>query len=210
MSFLSGLGHVASDVGNGIVHGAEDVGNGIVHGAEDVGNGIKDGFTELIHGGANTAPTPTVNSTPPAPTQPSTWQAPSVDASGHIKVHHGALTDAADVIKKYVPELESVLAEISSHSGAFDSLMSWTTGSAVGGNLSAAVTAFHTAGKDTSQAHADTAGNLQGSAQSYSDAESTNAQTVAKVSSPGSAPSGSAPASGSSSTASSAGNGNWS
>jgi hypothetical protein len=196
------MGNIFSSIGNA-VSGAVD---GAVHDVEGAVDGVKNEFenavSDLLDGGASTAPTPTINSQPPAPTQPRQWQAPSVASSGHITVRHGALTDAADVIKKYVPELDSAIKEVQSHTGSFDSLMSWSTGQSFGGNLIAAVTAFGTAGKDTSQAHADLANKAQTTAQTYADTESSNARTVSQINSGGGASgggSGSASSSGGSS-----------
>ncbi|MCL2586203.1 MAG: type VII secretion target [Streptosporangiales bacterium] len=146
-----------------------------VHDVKAVVGDVKTAWTEVTSG-AQTAPTPTIGSSPPPAAQPNQWTAPSVDSSGHIKVHHGALTSAADVIKSYVSELESAINEVNGHIGSFDSLAGWATGASFCGNLTSAVTAFAQAGGDTSQAHADAAKNLSDSSSTYDSTESANAQ----------------------------------
>lgn len=128
-----------------------------------------------VTSGASTVPSPTV-SAPPAAVQPAAWTAPAVSSSGHIKVEHGALTSAADVIKSCASELDSVINEVNMHMDSFDSLAGWATGASFSGNLIAAVTAFAQAGGDTSQAHADTAKNLTDSSLTYGSTESANAK----------------------------------
>lgn len=170
-----------------------------VHDVESLAHGAKELWNDVTSG-ANTAPVPQVNSSPPRAVQPRTWTAPDVNASGHLTVHHGALTSAADVIKNYVTDLDNAINEITTHYSSFDSLMGWDTGSSFGGNLTAAVTAFTSAGNDTSEAHASTASNLTQTAAVYSDTETTNAQLAG----------GSSGSSGSSGSAgSSSANGNW-
>lgn len=146
----------------------------------DLFSDAKHAFTEVTSG-AYTAPTPKVGSSPPAPARPRTWTAPTVKDSGHIEVHHGALIDAAETIRKYVPELEAALKRVSSHSGAFESLMSWATGAAFGGNLSAAVSAFGSAGKQTSEAHLIHAKNAQDCAETYGGAETQSTQGIKAI-----------------------------
>ena len=197
-----------------------------IHDVEQLGHDAKSAWDEVTSG-ANTAPVPQVTSSPPPPVQPRTWTAPAVNASGHITVHHGALTTASDVIKNYVTEIDNAVSEVTSHIMAFDSLMGWDTGASFGGNLQNAVTAFTQAGQDTSQAHADTAGNLQSTAATYGDTETANARLASNIgggsspAAPSGSPAPSAPASGGPSSSgpsssgsapsgsSSASSGNW-
>lgn len=222
------IGNAVTGVAGDVVHAGEQGAAAIGHAAEQAGTDIKNEFGKLVSG-ATTAPTPQVTSRPPAATEPEQWTAPNVDAGGQITVHHGALTDAANVIKKSVPEIESALGKIGSHTGAFGSLMGWATGKAFGGNLEAAVTAFHTAGTQTSEAHLDTAANTQGSRDTYDDAEQKSKQGASSISAgsgvsdlnigaPGAAP-GTSPVAGSTGNAApaggqkpggQAGSGNWS
>lgn len=145
-----------------------------VHDVNAIVGDVKSTWNEVTSG-ANTAPTPTINSAPPAAVQPTAWTAPTVGSSGHIKVEHGALTSAADVIKSHVSELDSAINNVNMHINSFDSLAGWATGASFSGNLIAAVTAFSQAGGDTSQAHADTAKNLTDSSVTYDSTETTNA-----------------------------------
>lgn len=146
-----------------------------VHDVKAIVGDAKTAWNEVTSG-ANTAPTPTVDSHPPAAVEPHQWTAPAVASGGHIKVHHGALTSAADVIKSYVNELESVINEVNMHVDSFDSLAGWSTGASFCGNLTAAVTAFSQAGSDTSQAHADAAKHLNDSSSTYGSTEAANAR----------------------------------
>lgn len=145
-----------------------------VHDVKAVIGDAKNLYTEVTSG-AETAPTPTIDSAPPGAVTPSKWTAPAVASSGHIKVHHEALTSAADVIKGYVAELELSITNVNMHMSAFDSLAGWSTGAAFCGNLTAAVTAFSQAGNDTSQAHADAAKNLTATTAEYEGTEADNA-----------------------------------
>lgn len=156
-----------------------------VHDVEAVVGGAKATWNEITSG-ADTAPTPTIHGGPPAAVQPDAWTAPSVASSGHIKVHHGALTNASDVIKSYVAELDSVINEVNMHMDSFSSLAGWATGASFCGNLTAAVTAFAQAGGDTSQAHADTAKNLSDTVSTYGSTESANASLSKDTGSAGS------------------------
>jgi hypothetical protein len=154
-----------------------------------------------VTSGAHTAPTPTVNSSPPATVQPQVWTAPNVSASGHITVHRDALTNASDVVKRHLPALDDAINRVNAHSSAFDSLMTWATGSDFAGNLSSAVQGFALTSQQTSDAHAATAQNLSDTASTYEEAETSNTQAVGTVSAQ-------SPSSGSGSV--SAGSGNWS
>jgi hypothetical protein len=125
--------------------------------------------------GAHTSPTPQVHGAPPSPVTPRTWTAPTVGASGHITVHHGTLTTAADVLKNCVPDLETALEGVNQQTLAFDSLTGWDTGASFGGNLVNAVSAFLSAGQDTSQSHATAATSMSSTAATYDSTETANA-----------------------------------
>lgn len=146
-----------------------------VHDVKAIVGDVKTAWNDVTTG-ASTAPTPTIDGAPPPAVQPHQWTAPAVSSSGHINVHHGALTSAADVIKSYVTELDSAINEVNMHISSFDSLAGWSTGAAFSGNLTAAVTAFSQAGGDTSQAHADAAKNLTDTAGEYGSTETANAK----------------------------------
>ena len=169
-----------------------------IHAVEHVVGDAKNAFDEVTSG-AHTAPTPQVNSSPPASAQAQVWTAPAVGGNGQITVHRDALVDASDVVRKHLPELDAAINRVNSHSSAFDSLMTWQTGSAFAGNLIAAVEGFATTSQQTSDAHASTAQNLSDTAATYEAAETSNTQAARNVNSQ--------PSSGGSSPAAS---GNWS
>lgn len=145
-----------------------------------------------VTSGAHTAPTPTVSGSAPGPVTPATWTAPNVGSSGHFHVHRDHLTTAANVIRAALPDLDAAINEVNSHRAAFSSLTTWATGSALGGNLVSAVQGFASAGQDTSGAHGGAAQGLSDSATAYAEAETTSAQSIAKIggSSGASGPSG--------------------
>lgn len=185
-----------------------------IHAVEHVVGDAKNAFDEVTSG-AHTAPTPQVNSSPPETVQPQVWTAPAVGGSGHITVHRDALVDASDIVRKHLPELDAAINRVNSHSNAFDSLMTWATGSSFGGNLISAVEGFATTSQQTSDAHSAVAQNLSDTAATYEDAESTNTQAARNVGSQptpsGGSPSGGSPSGGSASGgSSSAASGNWS
>ena len=159
----------------------------------------EDKFDEVTSG-AHAARTPEVNSGPPAQVQPQVWTAPNVSGNGHITVHRDALTNASDVVKRHLPALDAAINQVNKHDSAFDSLMTWETGSALGGNLIAAVQGFASASQQTSDAHANAAQNLSDTASTYQDAETSSTQAVGNVSSQLPSSSGGASAS----------SGNWS
>jgi ABC-type transporter Mla subunit MlaD len=140
-----------------------------------------------------------VNSSPPPNVQPQVWTAPNVSGNGHITVHRDALTSASDVVKRHLQALDDAINRVNAHSNAFDSLMTWATGSDFAGNLSSAVQGFALTSQQTSDAHAATAQNLSDTASTYEEAETSSTQAVGTVN---------APSSGSGSV--SAGSGNWS
>lgn len=170
-----------SDLGKGAENVVSDIGHSVESGFDGAKNIIDDGINGIENLIAKTQPTPQVNSKPKPAVQPHQWTAPDVAASGQVTVHHDALTDAADVIKKYVPGLEAAVQEVAARSGAFDSLTTWATGQSFGGNLQAAVVAFQKSGTNTSQDHLDHAGKLTSASQAYSDNENTIAQSTSKI-----------------------------
>lgn len=180
--FFSEIGGAVSSAAHDVADSTRTAIDASVHVADQAGTDIKNELSKLTSG-AETAPTPRVDGSPPSPTEPEQWTAPSVNASGHFSVNHGALTDAADVIKKYVPQIEAALTEISSHKAAFESLMGWATGKAFGGNLESAVTAFHTAGTETSDGHSTIATTAQGTNEQYQDADQQAKQGVSQINS---------------------------
>lgn len=205
-NIFSSIGHAVGGAVDGAVHGVVNGAEDVVHGTEHVVDGAVNTVKDFLDGGAQTAALPSLqNPQPPTPVQPHTWQAPNVASSGHIKVHHGALLQAADVIQKYLPTLQEALQQVNSHNSAFNSLMSWSTGEQFGSNMQGAVTAFHQAGQNTHDAHAALASTAKSTAQTYSDVEATNARAVSNIDSGGS-PSGGTASGGSSSAAAS---GNW-
>lgn len=212
-NIFSSIGHAVGGAVDGAVHDVVNGAEGVVHGAENVVDGAVNTVKDFFDGGAQTAALPSLqNPQPPTPVQPQTWQAPNVASSGHIKVHHGALLQAADVIQKYLPTLQEALQQVNQHNSAFNSLMSWSTGAQFGSNMQGAVTAFHQAGQNTHDAHAALASTAKSTAQTYSDVEATNAQAVSNINSSG-GPSSSGTSSGGSSSggsSSAAASGSWS
>jgi hypothetical protein len=159
----------------------------------------EDKFDEVTSG-AHAASAPQVNSSPPTAVQPQVWTAPNVSGNGHITVHRDALTNASDVVKRHLPALDAAINRVNAHDSAFDSLMTWETGSALGGNLVAAVQGFASASQRTSDAHTNAAQGLSDTASTYEDAETNSTQAVRNVSSQLPSSSGGASAS----------SGNWS
>lgn len=161
------------------------------------GGAVNEFFT-----GADTAPTPQVNSSPPAQEAPKTWAAPDVSADQHITVHRDHLTSAADVIKAHLPELDAAVRDVEQQLNAFTSLAGWQAGEQIRQNLEALVQACAKLGQQTSDTHAQAAGALYETAAAYGSAEDANTQAANNVA----APSAGAPASDSSGSA----NGGWS
>ena len=159
-----------------------------------------DKFDEVTSG-AHTAATPTVHSSPPVTVPPQVWTAPDVSGDGHITVHRDALTNASDVVKRHLQDLDDAINRVNSHSAAFDSLMTWATGAAFGSNLATAVQGFALTSQQTSDAHGTAAQNLSDTASTYEDAETSNTRAVGTVSAQ-------LPSSGGGGV--SAGSGNWS
>jgi hypothetical protein len=207
-NIFSSIGNAVSGAVDGAVHDVVSDTEGVVHGAEHVVDGAVNQVKDLFDGGAQTAALPSLkNPQPPTPVQPHTWQAPSVASSGHIKVHHGALIQAADVIQKYLSALQDALQQVNQNNSAFHSLMSWSTGAQFGGNMQQAVTAFHQAGQKTHDVHTGMVSTAKSTAQTYSDVEATNARAVSNINASGGPSSGASSSGGSSSAAAS---GSWS
>ncbi|MBO0804068.1 MAG: hypothetical protein J2P25_13465 [Nocardiopsaceae bacterium] len=178
---------------------------------DDIGGALDDGwhhvedtFGELTNDGAVTAPPPQITSKPTPAKPPQPMKPQDVSAHGQVTVQPDALVSAADMIKSQLPALNGAISEIKKHSGAFDSLMGWSTGQAFGGNMTAAVDAFSNAGTQTGEAHSIAGDQLQGSSDTYREADANSAQTASSVQSQ--LPSGGgAPASGGTTNG-----GNWS
>lgn len=143
-----------------------------------MGSGGIGGFFDEVFTGANVAPCPQVNSSPPTVQAPKTWQAPDVSDAGKLTVHRDHLTSAADVIKSYLPELDAAVKAVQAQAGAFNSLSGWQTAEQALENLIATVQGFTAVGQGTSNAHAVTASKLVATAGAYEDAETNSTQAA--------------------------------
>lgn len=134
------------------------------------------GWFDEVFTGADAAPTPQVNSSPPGKVEPKTWKAPDVSAQGQVEVHRDHLTTAADVIKQYVPEIDAAVSKVQQRTSSFSSLQGWQTGAQLMGNLVTAVQGFAQLGGQAGDAHATTSKKLSESAAAYEEAEKLSTQ----------------------------------
>lgn len=155
----------------------------------DIVSGFLGGADEFLTG-ANTAPTPQVNSKPPAEVQPAQWQAPDVNASGHFTVHRDHLTTAAGIVRQHLPDIRDAISAIQQLYPSFDCLSGWPAGQTMCQNLVSTVESFATVGTATHDAHAGTASNLKGTADQYEEAETNSIQAVKSTGAGGGGPSG--------------------
>lgn len=139
--------------------------------------GFSGGVNEFLTG-ADTAPTPQVNSYPPQQGAPKTWNAPDVSAAGHIHVNTSHLTSAADVIKSHLPELDAAVQAVNQQLSAFGSLAGWQAGEELKSQLESLVQQCERLGRETSETHAETAAALYDTASSYGEAEDSNARAA--------------------------------
>ena len=151
-------------------------------------SGVVGGANEFLTG-ANTAPTPQVNSKPPAEVQPERWQAPEVNASGHLVVHRDHLNTAAGIVRQHLPEVQAAITAVKELYPSFGCLSAWPAGQAMCRNLVSAVESFATVGTATHEAHAGAASNLTGTAQHYEEAETKSTQAARSVGAGGGGPS---------------------
>lgn len=135
--------------------------------------------------GANTAPTPQVNSKPPGPVEPKQWSAPDVNADGHITVHRDHLTQASDVLKAHLTDIRDAISQIQQQYGSFDCLQSWPQGQTMCQNLMSMVESFAQVTQDTHDAHAAAASNLAETASTYEQAETSNTKAAQSAGSGG-------------------------
>lgn len=133
-------------------------------------------ISEAIHGGANVAPTPQVTSAPKAAPPVKTWAAPDVSGAGQVTVHRDHLTEASDVIKACLPDLDAAVSAVRQHTGSFGSLQGWEAANEIMANLVASVEGFAQFGGQTSDAHAAHAKKLSDSAATYEAAEQLGTQ----------------------------------
>lgn len=164
--------------------------------------------------GADTAPTPQVNSYPPQQGPAKTWNAPDVSAPGQLHVNTSHLTTAADVIKAHLPELDAAVQAVNQQINAFGSLAGWQAGQQMKSQLESLVQQCAELGQQTSDTHAQTAAALYDTASTYGDAEDANTQAASNVTSGGVTTQGSSasspPSSGASASASAPATQEWS
>lgn len=124
-----------------------------------------------VTSGANTAPTPQVNSSPPPAPLAKTWQSPDVSHPGHIQVNTSHLTTAADAIKARLPELDEAVNAVKQQMEAFSSLQGWQAAEQTRTRLNALVQQCVALGQEKSDVQTKAALDLSRSADEYREKE---------------------------------------
>lgn len=131
-----------------------------------------------VTSGANTAPTPQVNSSPGTAAPPPTWKAPDVSHPGHLQVNTSDLTTASDVIKAHVPELDAAVQAVNEQLSAFTSLSGWTAAEQMRSRLEALVQQCAALAQERSDVQTKAALDLSASADLYREKEAATTKAV--------------------------------
>jgi len=120
-----------------------------------------------VTSGANTAPVPTVGSSPKQADLPHTWSAPDVSQPGELHVAPSDLETEAEVLKKYAPALDEAVSEVEQCLNEIASLQGWQAADQVRtliGNVLQQVSAL---AKDHSDVQTQAVMNLSRTAELY-------------------------------------------